>query len=41
MYLIHGPFAFKEVEGTKFPLKEDGTVDTEDTDLIAIWKVNV
>lgn len=39
MYLVHGPFTFREVEGTKFPMKEDGTADLEHTDLIGIWKV--
>lgn len=39
MYLVHGPFTFREIEGTKFPVKEDGTADLESTDLIAIWQV--
>lgn len=38
VYLVHTPFTFKEVEGEKFTFKDDGTVNTEPTDLIGVWK---
>ncbi|XP_045483061.1 aldo-keto reductase family 1 member A1-like [Harmonia axyridis] len=39
LYLIHAPFAFKDVDGQPVPIKPDGTIDLDtSTDHVAIWK---
>lgn len=39
LYLIHTPFAFKDIEGDLHPIK-DGKIDFDPiTDHVAIWKV--
>lgn len=41
LYLVHVPFAFKEVEGNLHPTTADGKVDLDvTTDIIAVWKVS-
>lgn len=41
LYLIHTPFAFKDIEGDLHPIK-DGEIDLDlTTDHVAVWKVNM
>lgn len=40
LYLVHTPFAFKDVEGDVHPFTADGKIILDlDTDHVAIWKV--
>lgn len=39
LYLVHVPFAFKDIEGNLHPMTADGKIDMDvTTDHIAIWK---
>ncbi|CAG9766051.1 unnamed protein product [Ceutorhynchus assimilis] len=39
LYLVHTPFAFKDIEGQLHPFTADGRIDMDvNTDHIAIWK---
>lgn len=40
LYLVHTPFAFKDVEGNLHPTTPDGRIDMDvTTDHVAVWKV--
>lgn len=40
LYLVHTPFAFKDIEGELHPFSPDGKINMDvNTDHIAIWKV--
>lgn len=41
LYLVHAPFAFKDVEGNLHPITAEGLIDIDPTtDHVAIWKVS-
>lgn len=42
LYLVHVPFAFKDVDGNLHPTTPEGNIDMDTTtDHIAIWKVSI